>query len=339
MFYFAQAIRNYVPKELWHYIHDNKSHQTIDMSVYASGKEFRMIWNTKMDKNRFLDIDPRTGLEARFPRDYDDPIIISEELQQVRLFAACMVTYYQGGTLLPDWAPVESNKPVKEVITINDQQKDNMIQIFNASEYSDVWKISENQSCTSNSVYLVMITKPCYCPIHHRNHDSNNAKLSMSASGNIYITCYADSHGRDSFLIIGKDTTITIDSEYDSDYEDDGDDNAFEEPIYNIFGCYNFRTSSIIEPNNNKQHTQRVPAHPIINGDVSHLTSSSTDHGTLTSGTPRPLSMTAIENNINKNNNNIIINNQKSSNNDGYFINNDLIVNAPGVPKNKLEQN
>jgi len=194
--YFVAAVRNYIPKNLWHYIKPNKTtpSETLDTCVYNSSRQFRVIWNTKLGKNRFLDIDPITPMEARFPRLPGDPDNISEELQKLRLFEACMITFTSNCKLLPDWAPANDTKVIKYVpIQLTSAQHQFMIDAFRSSTYANIFGIGNPYH--DNSYYLIPFNKPWYCDGHKRYHDSNNALLCYGNNNSIFIRCFAGGDG------------------------------------------------------------------------------------------------------------------------------------------------
>ena len=266
VFHFAQAVRKHVPQNLWTFHHNDSNHSTIDPSVYSSGREFRLIWNTKLNKNRFLDVDGSTGINARFPRLPGDPTNMDERLSKLRLFEACLITAVSNCKLLPDWAPVNDNKHTNPSKTLNNSQFNHMIDVFEQSQYSDIWRIDDNRYSTS-SCYLLPRHKPFLCPIHHRNHDSNNAIMSIGYDSNIYIRCFAE--GPNSTVCIGKD--IQVDND-DEEYSDD-------ELLTETLGGFNLITGKfeprdiIIDPVleqvtiTQSVTNQRVPAHAIINNN------------------------------------------------------------------------
>lgn len=286
VFAFMTAVRNYIPTKLWHFTKpsETKRSETLDMSVYSSGKEFRLIWNTKIGKNRYLDVDPCTGLQARFPTGTNDI-----DVEQLRLFEGCLVTMTYNWKSLPDWYIESDSKHsvIKNMVDITSEQRDKMIQAFNNSEFHDIYRLDEHQSTSKNAIYMVPINKSVLCPIHNRCHKSNHAKLCYSAAGNIYVSCYGQ--GANNIRFIGKDV---IPEEIDEDLEDNpvNDDNCG-------LNCGDF----ILKPGENiedailKQQVQkRAPAYPIIgslNTNVDPITHS---QGTLTSGKVVNISKAAL---------------------------------------------
>jgi len=271
VYYFAQRVRNYVPKELWYFTGpDGKQHETIDMSVYSSGKEFRLIWNTKMDKNRYFDVDPMTGIEARFPRLDGDPVDMDENLQRARLFEATLITAVSNCKPLPDWAPVEDTKKVKYApIDMNNAQEVFLLDAFNSSKYADIYRIdNNNERYSSNSFYLIPITKPYFCDVHQRVHDSNNVLLCYSSYvregvtyNYAYIHCLAD--GSNSNIPLTKDA---VDVEINND--DDEIDVNINPDACEFMGNYCIKHGQGCqqkEQQSQQNIQQRVPAQPIIN--------------------------------------------------------------------------
>jgi hypothetical protein len=190
-----------------------------------------LIWNTKLGKDRFLDIDPSTGIQDRFPKNPGDPNILDVDLQRLRLFEACLITMTSNCKQLPDWvAPINNTKQQAAIrnqrlrlVDINDKQRNALIDAFNASRHSQIYRINHHQSTSKNSLYLDPIIKPYDCLICGGNHSGNNAKLCYSANGSIYIKCFASN------LIeyLDKDVVDPVDS--DDDSEDDSEDD--NEPI------------------------------------------------------------------------------------------------------------
>ena len=323
---FWMTIRNnYVPERLWHFVkiykekikeipHDSEintpliiynkkkdTSETIDTSVYSSFRQFRLIWNTKLGKDRYLELDPSTGLQARFPKHHDDHDM-SNELQQLRLFEGSMITMTANCKPLPDWITPNANpnqqNAIKNMVDINDSQKEQLINAVHAI-YGTVFRVNRNQSTSKNSVYLDPIVKPYNCPICGENHSSNNARASISARGNMYIKCFASNK----IKFIGKETTY-IDSDADDNDEASDDDNNIGES----FCGFDLESGKfighipgmIVDPNDNNTITadgnnkldenlqqnglQRVPAHPIINSIINNDVHTTHVHNGLTLG-------------------------------------------------------
>ncbi len=292
VYHFAKAVLNNVPKELRTFTDARGVHQTVDMSVYSSGKEFRLIWNTKIGQQRYLNVDSSTSEKATNIRLFGDTDM-SEELQLLRLFEACLITRTNDCILLPDWVSVD-NSIQSKVIILDDKQKMYMIDVFNTSSYSDIWRIDEYRTSSKNSLYLIPINKPFHCPCHDRQHDSNNAALNMSENGNINIKCFA-AGGK--VIFIGKDDTEISDDDSVDEINDEINDTDKE--LY-IGGILMKKDLNYVEPkkpvksikvSNNQTHSQqfasyrtaannqlinyqqninyqRVPAMPIINNII-----------------------------------------------------------------------
>ena len=320
---FWLSVRNRVPEHLWHFVKikhgseivemqnenvpliiDNTrttkkkdQGETIDTCVYSSFRQFRLVWNTKLGKDRFLDIDPSTGLQARFPKNPGDPDNLPNDVQQLRLFEGCMITMTSNCKQLPDWInPVMNDRQVtatRNMIEINDNQVERLIEAVLVA-HGNIFRVNRNQSTSKNSVYLEPITKPYNCPICGGFHTSNNAKASISAKGNMYIKCFSS----DKILFIGKDI---INEDFNSDDESDDDtkdlSNCFDAGDYFILsnGEIIMKTidqqQTIKDNGNNKldeilsQNGQRhVQPTPIINGDVQQPSVEHINQRTLTSG-------------------------------------------------------
>lgn len=308
---FWLAVRNRVPQHLWHFskikhgsevieyqvevnpdmplifgeVRTSKKKdlsETIDTCVYSSFRQFRLIWNTKLGKDRFLDIDPSTGTQARFPKNHDDPDILDDNIQCLRLFEGCLITMTSNCKKLPDWITpvVDTNKEnaFKNLVDIDDKQRNALIDAFNASRHSHIYRINYNQTTDKNSIYLDPITKPYDCLICGGNHSSNNAKVCYSAKGNIYIKCFASNM----IDYIGKDTINESEDDDASDFEGDSleflgldDDflqyaqqNGIEVPDYLIKSIesnfINESTNNKLDGNLSQMEQQRVQATPII---------------------------------------------------------------------------
>ncbi len=278
---FMTKIQSYIPPNLQRYVNPSKQNpdtpdiitysNTLDMSIYTSARQFRLIWNTKIDKNRYLEVDPLTPITARCPRDSDDPPQLSPELQKLRLFEACLISFTYNCQLLPDFI-TSINKPSKSYIDITSDQEDYIINAFNTSTYTNVYRLGGKYK--TNSFYLYPITKPYHCDCHQRTHDSNNALLCYSSNmidgvphDNAYIKCLAG--GPNCIIPLSNNISDIIIEEDDTN--DDG-----------IFTCFNgtinartgeFTPYPTIPPINNNINTnnderQRIPANPIINNQI-----------------------------------------------------------------------
>lgn len=274
--YFVAAVRNYIPRKLWYYIKPNKGTpsdkrspspgpvkglgETLDTRVYTTGRQFRLVWNTKLGKNRFLIIDPITPIGATFPRQPGDPDNISEELQKLRLFEACMITFTSNCTLLPDWAPIEDAKVAKYApIQLTNAQDQFMIDAFTSSTYSTIFRLGNRYR--DNSYYLVPINKPWYCDGHQRNHDNNNALLCYGNNNTVFIRCFAGGSGGIMY--------ITTHDHDDTEDNFDDDDTTNNDVIGNL-DCGDYYVTPSGDTIWKTQQTQRVQAHPIINGVITH---------------------------------------------------------------------
>jgi DNA polymerase IIIc chi subunit len=328
---FWTTIRDkYVPKHLWHFVKIDKENtipapqeipqdapliinnapliinntnnikkntgETIDTCVYSSFRQFRLIWNTKLGKDRFLEIDPSTGLQARFPKNPNDPNNLPDNVQQLRLFEACLITMTSNCKQLPDWiSSVDNTKQqaaIRNMVTINDDQRDRMVQLFNASDHSKHYRLDFNQRTSPNSIYLMPITKPVWCLIHKKPHKGNNAKLCYSSKERIYVSCYSKKRGRSIDFIDGGTTNIDIDDDIDdNDDESDTDNTGFLGLDSNYiqyaqqqgievpdFVLKSIESQSVTNNGNNKLNEdlsqidqRRVQAIPIIDGVVQPL--------------------------------------------------------------------
>lgn len=76
------TVRNYIPQQLRKYTKPGKDtmSDTLDINIYTSALQFLLIYNTKLDKNRYLEVDPMTTINARCPRDSDDIITLNTNL-------------------------------------------------------------------------------------------------------------------------------------------------------------------------------------------------------------------------------------------------------------------
>lgn len=257
-YFFAKAVREHVPVELRTFIKPDsgKVCQVIDMSVYSSGREFRLIWNTKIGKDRPLIVDPLTGMEARFPRNIDDKEPLSQDLQKLRLFEACLITMTSNckGGCLPDWVPKDlGDERNYTVIDINNEQTDLMVKMFKFSEYSNIYRINYNQTTSKNALYLTPFVKPFRCPCSGRKHTGNNAKLCYSVNGNIYLSCFGEGCGI-IYLYINNGSDITNNNNSDSDdsdYEEDHREGYDPKDPGRYLGNFDMKTGTFIDNNSN----------------------------------------------------------------------------------------
>ncbi|CAH6419378.1 Origin of replication binding protein [uncultured virus] len=282
---FWLAVRNYVPQHLWHFVkidqkrnHRNVQHEvgeTIDTCVYSSFRQMRLIWNTKLGKNRFLDIDPSTSLQARFPKLPGDPDDMSENLQRLRLFEACLITMTSNCQLLPDWNGPANHKQqvgVKNMVDLTNEQKVMMTLKFNNSDFCKHYRLDETISTSKNAIYMVPLTKPVWCDIHHKHHKNNNAKLCLSARKNVYVSCFSQSGGNKIKFLDKNINDHNVDPEIDSDIEDeefdDNENNRNNEILPGM--SLDEETIQFLHQQGHQSRQQnltiprRVQAHPII---------------------------------------------------------------------------
>ena len=164
----AQTIRDkYVPKNLWTYpLNGQKIKHTVDLGVYSTDRAFRMLGNTKRGQNRFLVVDPRTIYSPRDPGDPDD---LPDDLKELRLFAASLITQTSHCQQLP---PLEVPKPTTFHRRVGkselaDDSFDQALELL--YQHPDLPTGDFKPGAISSNFLTMTRLRPGYFPVHNRN--------------------------------------------------------------------------------------------------------------------------------------------------------------------------
>lgn len=178
----------------------------IDKSVYSSLQQFRCLTSQKPDSNR-----PKLLLSnwifGRFHGKFNDEGF-KDWLLHVHYYYRSLVTYTSeskefvfSADILKSLDQSVKKKQV-EKSTIHDTQILEAVQLFESSEHSSVYQYSSR----SEGIVHLKRLKPAYCPICERNHDNDNAFLTLSRDYTVQFRCFR--HPK-AFIDIGK-VSLTI---------------------------------------------------------------------------------------------------------------------------------
>jgi hypothetical protein len=189
----------------------------VDNSVYKKNQQFRLLGNEKMGSNRPKQIDEH--LTKWYPR-------ISDSYQRkISWFEESAV-----GLIINDhvWLPSFKPKIVNTVRSFIDSEKyyNDMITAFEQSTLSEIYKVRDS-GITNGLIPLDRISI-AWCSIHKRRHDNENAFLTISTNGDIFIRC--GQGPSDGFIKIGSINHLTNNIEdinSDLEIEDSGPSGYF----------------------------------------------------------------------------------------------------------------
>src|SRR3989338_4890630 len=202
----AQTIRDkYVPKNLWTYpLNGQKIKHTVDLGVYSTDRAFRMLGNTKRCQNRFLVVDPRTVYSPRDPGDPDD---LPDDLKELRLFAASLITQTSHCQQLP---PLEVPKPTTFHRRVGkselaDDSFDQALELL--YQHPDLPTGDFKPGAISSNFLTMTRLRPGYCPVHKRDHGGKNSKGSDAFlsifNGKAYFNCFRDDGSKKKGVYLG----------------------------------------------------------------------------------------------------------------------------------------
>lgn len=165
---------------------------TVDNSVYKLVQQFRLLYHTKINENRYKTVDPET---TYIPTDAN-----TDNLKSLRFFESSLVSFTNDCVKLPSFLPKgpQQRKLRTRASNVTPSERDKLIdyavEVYNKSEIKG-YEIGEDLSSDEIGVRLDRI-EPSKCIVHHKEHDNDNAKLVVYPDHTVKFVCFRNYGGR-----------------------------------------------------------------------------------------------------------------------------------------------
>ena len=237
----------------------------VDASVYSSKQNFRLVNCTKYGKNRYKTFNKTWKFS-------DEDIVYTGDITNI--FKSSLVSWIEDCKQLPLYQVEKKNKvdPLhtmtfdylanKNNPNSNEQREYRKLNDEEVMEAFNVFKIYYVE-LTKSKVFQYKIrevdhsritlnrTRPGYCPICKRHHESDHCSIFVSYSKKVYYKCFRDIDVTDTSLEIGNINGKIINTQNKFIKSDNNKNKSI--PVVNLsFNLYDKKDSVVVKTKNKK---------------------------------------------------------------------------------------